>query len=239
MIKLRSRKKPRKYVGKKSIVYMTLIMTIGAMGVGYAAWSSGLTIDTKITTGELINGFIVNQRDLKLDDSKSLSMEVVDDTTLKIVADIYPTFDEDFPIVVVNKGTIPAKLTELRIEDEKEISKPQDIPVSKNRYTTSNFSSNNSDINMNILIDPEDEVKAFAINISAIDTESENKNTSETYSVRNNKQGLNDDGGEIGRLRNKINQIKNDISDLEHEIEEYDKEENFDFNYKMLIEQGL
>ena len=92
---------------------------------------------------------------------------------------------------------------------------------------------------MNILIDPEDEVKAFAINISAIDTESENKNTSETYSVRNNKQGLNDDGGEIGRLRNKINQIKNDISDLEDEIEEYDKEENFDFNYKMLIEQGL
>lgn len=241
VIKLASRKKPRKYTGKKSIVYITLIISISAMGVGYAAWSDGLTIENKITTGELINTFVVKERDLKLDDCASLSMELVDDSTLKIKGDIYPTFDNNFPIVIENKGTIPAKLTELKIEDKKEISKPQDLSISKNRFTSiSKLSSNNSDIDMDILIDPEDEVKPFTINISAIDVEADNKDMLKASSARTNKLDLsNDEGGEIGRLRNRIRQLENEIRDLEEEIREYEKEEDYDFNYKMLIEQGL
>lgn len=236
------RRKRRRRIGSKmTVIYISIIVALGATGVGYAAWSDGLTMEMKITTGNFLNAFKVNDKDLKLENCNSLSMNVVNNSTLEIVGDIYPTFEDDIPIVIENQGTIPAKLTKLSTENSGDISKVNDKSITKNRYTfMSNFSSTNSDINFDTLIEPEDEAVPFTINISAINRETINKDIFKSYSIRSNKIDLSsNDDGEIGRLRNRIRELQNEIRDLEESIRDYEKEEDYEFNYELLIEQDL
>lgn len=50
---MRNKKRRRKYGGKMSVIYISIIVSLGAMGVGYAAWGEGLKIGMNITTGHL------------------------------------------------------------------------------------------------------------------------------------------------------------------------------------------
>lgn len=226
-----------------SVIYMTVIISIGAMGVGYAAWSDGLAMEMSITTGNLFNTFKVKEKNLDLDDSKELSMEVDDENTLKISGKIYPTFESDFPIVIENQGTIPAKLSKVNTEYGGDISRLQDKTVSKNRFATmSNFSMNNNEIYTDTVIDPNDKAEPFDLKISAIEIEKNNEDSEDilrSRSVTTNKLDSSDDGGEIGRIRNRIRQLEEEIRELEDEIREYEKEEDFDFEYNLTFEQDL
>lgn len=227
-----------------SVIYMTVIMSIGAMGVGYAAWSDGLTMEMTMTTGNLFTTFNVKEENLDLDNSKELNMKVDDENTLMISGEIYSTFEDDLPIVIENQGTIPAKLSKMNIVNDGEISNLQNKTVSKNRFATlSNFSMNNSEIYTDTVIDPDDKAEPFDLNISAIEIEKDSENTEDilgSYSVKTNKlDSLDFDGGDIGRLRSRIRQLEEEIRDLEDEIREYEKEEDFDFEYNLTFEQDL
>src|SRR5690606_9253656 len=151
-------------------------VSLGAMGVGYAAWGEGLKIGMNITTGNFNPAHKVSKTNLDLDDSKELSMYVEDENTLMITGKIYPTFNSDFPIVIENQGTIPAKLTEMKVIDDGEISTLQNKTISNYRFATmSNFSMYKNEIYTDTAIDPNKEDKPFDLNISAADIETKSK----------------------------------------------------------------
>ncbi|MDW5299928.1 MAG: hypothetical protein SA378_07315 [Sedimentibacter sp.] len=233
------KKSHKKVFGKKFIISIVIISTFSLMGVGYAFWTQGLFLETKITTASIFTTFKVDEKKLPLENCESFNMKVIDDSNLKIEGYVYPSFKNDIPIVIENQGTIPSKFSKLIIENDGEITKHKDISTTKNKFTPmSKYVGTNDVIDMNKIVDPNNEAESFTLNISASDSENNNINKLCNYYINSNVASLYDEG-EIGRLENKVNQLNDDISRLKEEIREYDKVKKYNFFYKLLFEQGI
>lgn len=217
-----------------------MIISLGAMGVGYAAWSDGLEMKHSISTADFKLAHKVNEGMHYLDNSKSLNL-TVEGNTLEIKGEIYPSFDNEFPIVVENLGSIPAKLSGLNNEDNGDISKLLDKSTKRGKFSlTGNYNNFSSTKYSSTIIDPEEEVETFSLTIAPEDS----KDDSSSYKLMSNSirtESINSSSGdgEIDRLRSRIRELKDEISILEDEIREYEKEEDYEFNYELLFEQGV
>lgn len=233
------KKSHKKVFRKKFIISIVLISTFSLIGVGYAFWTQGLALETKITTANLFTTFKVDKKKLPLENCESFNMEVIDDSNLKIEGYVYPSFKNDIPIVIENQGTIPSKFSKLIIEKDGEITKHNDTSTTKSKFTTmSKYNGTNDVIDMSKIIDPNNEAESFTLNISASDSENNNINKLSNYYIYSDVDST-DEEGEIGRLKNRVYQLNDDISKLKEEIREYEKEKKYDFFYKLLFEQGI
>ncbi|MDD2505248.1 MAG: hypothetical protein PHF21_03110 [Bacilli bacterium] len=229
----------KKVFGKKFIISIVIISTFSLMGVGYAFWTQGLVLETKITTASIFTTFKVDEKKLPLENCESFNMKVIDDSNLKIEGYVYPSFKNDIPIVIENQGTIPSKFSKLIIENDGEITKHNDTSTTKNKFTPmSKYNGTNDVIDMNKIVNPNNETESFTLNIAASDSENNSINKLSNYYIDSDVDSS-DDEGEIERIENRVNQLNDDISRLKEEIREYDKEKKYNFFYKLLFEQGI
>ena len=233
------KKNHKKVFGKKFIISIVIILTFSLMGVGYAFWTQGLVLETKISTANIFTTFKVDEKKLPIENCESFNMKVIDDSNLKIEGNVYPSFKNDIPIIIENQGTIPLKFSKLIIENDGKITKHNDTSTTKNKFTfMSKYNGTNDVIDMNKIIDPNNEAEPFTLNISASNSENNNINKLSNYYIYSDVD-LTDDEGEIGKLKNRVNQLNDDISKLKEEIREYEKEKEYHFFYKLLFEQGI
>ena len=185
MTKLRKRRNRKKILGNSSIIYITTIIALSFMGVGYAAWSSGLNLDIDLTTG-YIQGRIkeINNRDLNLEDGEWISFRFSDDNqTLYIDGEVYPTFNENIPLKIANEGSIPIKISDIASTHDRDITELKE--ETRGKYSRRSY------------ID-EDVVECFQLNIKP-DNDRENDHS------RMQRDSI-EEQDEISNLQDKIDQ---------------------------------
>lgn len=112
---MRKRKKIKALANKK-VIFFSLIMSMSFIGVGYAEWNDSLTIDLSIKTGFTCKNFDVGN--YKSYDDGDLYFTVSDDgDTLIIKGKVYPTFNENFTINLVDSGSLPSIIADIQDED--------------------------------------------------------------------------------------------------------------------------
>ena len=190
-----------------SIIYLSMISSLSLMGVGYAAWNSGLTIETELKIGNTDPLFHVEDDRINNDDGELKCILTDDKKNLTIEGKIYPSFNEDIEIRIVDEGSIPSVFNDMEKGDS-EISE-------LNNGVRSKYSRMANTRN--------DYLETFDLNINSNNHLKEQEDSSIRFSRSNDdSSGLE---GQIERLKD--------------EIRLYDQEEDYEFKYKLLFEQGL
>lgn len=203
------RKNHKRMVGNMSILYISSILALSFMGVGYAAWNDGLNLDMAITTGNTESLFAaINISNKDLDDGEWISLTLSNDKkTLYIDGEVYPTFNGNIPIKILDNGSIPVILKNIDYDNGADITKLKE--EGKNKYSRRSFVK-------------EDVVETFDLNI--------------------NPDNVNDaKNGNKDNIRKQIYSLENqdEISNLQEQIDQYNTEEEYDFEYELLLEQAL
>lgn len=136
------RKKKKKKIGNKSIICITTILVLNAMGVSYGSWNEGAKIRTIASTGNIDIVFkkvdiSTNEDDIKISINENeekdihiednLKIKDMDDKKVKIIGEVIDDGDHEITIVVKNSGTIPVKLEKVNGDnyDKNIIIKPK------------------------------------------------------------------------------------------------------------------
>ncbi len=211
--KLRRKRKSRK-IRSTPIIYITAIISLSLMGVGYGMWTDGLNINVNLTTGNIRPNAQVKSTgygDLNIDVSE-------DGQNILLSGEVYPSFNEDITIKILDNGTVPVILDSIKAETSEiaELSQQK-----KARYGL--FSSMIKD----------DVIEIFNLSISPPESENENvMMRSATYSL----QAITEEEDEI---QSEINQLEREIEELEAEIERLNVTEHHEFKYTLNFIQGL
>ncbi|MGB4440365.1 MAG: hypothetical protein WBJ13_14330 [Sedimentibacter sp.] len=185
---------------RKKIIFISIILSMSIIGVGYAAWNDDTKIDLLLTTGFINPVFLLENEKIEYGD-ENLILSLSDDRhTLYIAGEVYPSYNEELTIKIVDEGSIPSVLNDLHENDD-------DISA-LNVFSDLNISN--------------DCIESFKLNISP-NSEYPGIIQDDAYS------GLNDE----------ISKFEREIEILREEIKLYDREENYDFEYILLFEQGL
>lgn len=107
---MRSRRK-HKRMGSMSIICITAIVGLSAMGVGYGYWTDSLNIGVGITTGWMNPEFDVDG----LEPVEGLEFTIVDNR-LCITGTVSPEFAGNIPVKIKNSSSIPVKLVDTIID---------------------------------------------------------------------------------------------------------------------------
>lgn len=104
-----------------AILYISMIVSLGAMGVGYAAWNDGLSVDMNLTTGYLEAKITVDNN------HRALEYNVVnEDKTLSIEGTINPGHSENVSIEIYDDiGSIPMQYVDIEDNIKSEIENLQ------------------------------------------------------------------------------------------------------------------
>jgi len=121
---------------KIGLICLTLVLAMGGLGIGYAAWTDTVTIDGPVTTGEVCYGFknyfllsdpcvppttdwtcdpgFENRRPVPEDKNVGCTTATwIDQHTVEIILDnTYPCYLVTVSVHTENCGTIPIKLDE-------------------------------------------------------------------------------------------------------------------------------
>ena len=196
---MRRRKHNRRKIGNMSIIYISSIIALSFMGVGYAAWSDGLNIDMIVKTG---NTFPVHELNriskINLDDGEWISLKLSDDKkTLYIDGEVYPTYNGAIPVKIVDEGSIPVTLKDIDSDNATDITELKE--EAKAKYSRSSFTV-------------EDVVESFDLNINPDNDkeDSKDKGRMKMYSL--------EEQDEITNLQNQINEYKK-VKDYDFEYE--------------------
>ena len=103
---------------KLGLIILVVVMALGVIGVGYAAWTSNMTVNASVKTGTLsaiFNGTNAGNMALPMsgpwaDTTHVAAFETNGNgtATLSIIIDnAYPGLVATIPIVIKNNGTIP------------------------------------------------------------------------------------------------------------------------------------
>lgn len=107
----------KKYVRKK-IIFISIIISMSIIGVGYATWDDGTQINLSLKTGFIKPLFLLENERINFNNGK-LSLSLHDNRrTLHIDGEIYPSFNEDISIKIADEGTIPSVFEDLYKEDK-------------------------------------------------------------------------------------------------------------------------
>lgn len=211
------RRKHKRMVGNISIMYISTILALSFIGVGYAAWSGDISMSFSIDTGKL-QGSIgdIKKSKINFDDGESISFKYSNENrNLSLVGEVYPTFDEEIPIKIIDEGNVPVKFGNIDLVKAAEISKLKEESKGKFRRAT--------------LIE-ENIITSLGLNISP-----ENNKDSDS--------GLYKDIKKVKRYsieeQDNTSGLEEQISNLKRQIDEYDTEEEYDFEYELLLEQDL
>jgi len=155
------------------------------IGAGYATWNEDTKINLSLTTGYLDPVLFLENDEIAFGDER-LKLELSDDgRTLDIRGEVFPSFNEDIFIKIIDEGSIPSVLNGLYEEND-------DIAVLKGLSNSKQRSS------LNI---SSDYIESFEINISP---ESDN----DKIELSNIDSSSSD---EISKLEHAIEQLKEDI----------------------------
>ena len=214
------RKKEKRLFGRMSIMYVTMIIALSAMGIGYATWSSGLSINVGITTGNTKRSF--NMENLEYSQLNYRLSD--DDMTLYITGEVNQNSNMDMPIEIKDTGSIPTILNnvdELSTTDIVNFGEQGNI-----RYNS-----------RSLLAQDTDGVETFNININAIEND---ENIIESSINYYDLADVNYEHDEIAEIQNEIDRTKEEISNIQNEIKRLkDLREKHNFKYNLNFKQGL
>jgi len=170
---------------RKKFIFLSIIFSMSIIGAGYATWNEDTKINLSLTTGYLDPVLFLENDEIAFGDER-LKLELSDDgRTLDIRGEVFPSFNEDIFIKIIDEGSIPSVLNGLYEEND-------DIAVLKGLSNSKQRSS------LNI---SSDYIESFEINISP---ESDN----DKIELSNIDSSSSD---EISKLEHAIEQLKEDI----------------------------
>ena len=97
---------------KLGILVLTLVLALGAIGVGYAAWSQPLTIGANVTAASFdVNFTLATSPDAPLGGTATnvITGGVGKEATITLT-NAYPNYEGDFMLTVTNNGSVPVTL---------------------------------------------------------------------------------------------------------------------------------
>jgi predicted ribosomally synthesized peptide with SipW-like signal peptide len=107
----------RKNMKKTGLLVLALVLALGALGIGYAAWSQTLTVNGNVSTGTYIVKVSAPSAS-PTDNTKTawLSTANAGDASFDVtVHNGYPGFTGTVSFDITSTGTVPAKLTDVRL----------------------------------------------------------------------------------------------------------------------------
>ena len=232
---------------KTTVLYISLILSLSLMGVGYAAWNDTLTINTTITTGDLTVSVNTEEGRISVDNGNYLDVSV-EDKEIIVKGQVYPGFSDSLDIDVLDTGSVPAMLKSV------EGSNDEDVASLNNRDKYSGFrafGAYGSKLG-------QDEVReSFKLNISPDFIYTPNDTYSDgyidsyndtyctfgamgSYDTYNTSETMGIDYSILESIYGDIDRLYSEIDDLNYRIEEYKSiDERYDFKYNIMFEQSL
>jgi len=102
--------------GKIGIVFLVLVLALGALGVGYARWAENLSLEGTVNTGN-INAIwsieAVGDSEPEGKDVSSISAVIVGDTLEVTITGAYPCIDYWVDFNIESTGSVPIHLGSL------------------------------------------------------------------------------------------------------------------------------
>lgn len=176
-----------------TIIYISMILALSLMGVGYGYWGNGLITDISMKTGFTNPLFYLEDDEFNVDDGELSFILSEDQQRLKIEGEIFPTFDQDIKIEIIDEGNIPSVLDNVEQED----------------FEISDLKGRKKSSYSRMLNSREEYIESFDLNINS-------------SKLDNNTDGLNmrRSSDEASGLEGQIERLKDEIRAYDHE-EEY------------------
>lgn len=200
------RRRRHKRINRLPVFCITAIISLSLIGVGYGMWNDGLNVDVNINTGnvDLTSSVDSEFGDLIIDSSD-------DGKTIYFSGEVYQDFKEHIEIKVLDTGTVPLELKEVKEVNTSEIAElNQQI---KARYGL--FS-----------IIKDDVIGEFNLNISP-----PTEDISEDMMMQRSVFSMQDIAEEEDEIQRKINSIYEEINELQSEIDKLNVTEDYKFEY--------
>lgn len=205
------RRRKVKYKSNK-IIFMSLIISMSFIGVGYASWNDTATICMTIKTGCIKPTFCFDDIYPDVEGGNIKLIPSKDGYTLKVEGEVYPNFNDDINIKIKEEGSIPSVFKKLD-KDENE--------------NTNLFNNKTSKLRSNNINTEESLIESFKIEIK-------HDYSDEDKFLKMN--AMNFEQEEIDSILS----IDQEISKLQEKIDQYKNlEDNIKFNYKLYFEQGI
>lgn len=199
----------KKTSGKKTIIFITIILFMSLMGVGYASWNKEMIINTQIQTGYIKPSFFLEDSLLNCSNGQLELYLSEDGDILYVEGEIHPNFNRDIPIEIVDEGSIPSVLKELAGEYGGGISNLKD---DSDIYAYRNYGFSRK----------ENIIKSFKLNIEEYENNAHSEGNRGYYIY-------NED----------ISDLELQIEGLKDEINLYDIERTYNFEYELNFEQDI
>ncbi|NYB74278.1 hypothetical protein HZF24_08985 [Sedimentibacter hydroxybenzoicus DSM 7310] len=107
---------------RKKLIFISLIISLSIMGIGYAAWNDGTKINVSMKTGFIKSVFLLDNTKDKFKDGELFYSLSQGGRVLDITGEVYPSFNKDITIKIIDEGTIPSGYSGLEEDAENEIS---------------------------------------------------------------------------------------------------------------------
>lgn len=185
-------KRIKSKVIRKKLIFISVIISLSIMGIGYASWNDGTKINVSMETGFINPTFLVDSAKEKFKDGELLYSLSKDNRSLTINGEIYPSFNKDVTIKITDDGTMPSVYTGSKEDAENEISE-------LNEY---------SGIQRKSLNMQDDYIERFELNINP---------DSDYKEARQYNVSVSDKGDEISNLEDEIHDLKEKIKLYETE----------------------
>lgn len=179
---------------RKKLIFITAIISLSVMGIGYAAWNDNTKINVYMETGFINPVFSIKDAQRDFEDGDFRYSISDNGKVLEITGTVYHEFNENIPIKIIDEGSIPSVYTELDIVYENEIS---DI-------------NENLDKRIKSLNTYDNYVQSFDVNINP-DNNLQSRRFNETFSCGDD---------EISNLEQAIRELENEIRQYE-EVGDY------------------
>lgn len=128
VIKQRRELKEEDNVKRVKFISLMLILVLGLLGVGYAAWTDALTVEGTVDTGTLkVNVSGSGSGNGNYEVVEDVSYDSQGNTVTFEISNLYPREGDDgedyawVSITVKNDGTIPAKVTGITVSSNDDI----------------------------------------------------------------------------------------------------------------------
>lgn len=170
---------------KTKVIFIATILSMSILGVGYSSWEDNNNIRLSIKTGFINPVFYVENEKISFGDEKLVLIPSDDGRTLYVEGNVYPSFNNDVSIKIIDEGSIPSVFNNL-YEDSDNIATLTGLSNSKQKRSSLKIKN--------------DYIEFFEINISP-DCDN-NVQSSNTKTVFNDS---------ISELENEIETLKDKI----------------------------
>lgn len=170
---------------KTKVIFIATIVSMSILGVGYSSWEDNNNIRMSIKTGFINPVFYVENEKISFGDEKLVLIPSDDCRTLYVEGNVYPSFNNDISIKIIDEGSIPSVFNNL-YEDSNNIATLTGLSNSKQKRSSLNIEK--------------DYIEFFEINISP--------DYDNNVQLSNTKTIFNDS---ISELENEIEILKDKI----------------------------